>query len=57
MHRGTLEEKIEGLHADKRELAEGVLEGDGSGRALPVDSLLSLLQEGPDSRDLMASHS
>ena len=57
VHRGTLEEKIVGLHADKRELAEGVLEGDGSGRALPVDSLLSLLQEGPDSRDLMTSHS
>ncbi len=44
VHQGTLEEKIVELHADKRELADSVLEGQDRGSALPADALLALLQ-------------
>jgi superfamily II DNA or RNA helicase len=45
VHQGTLEEKIVELHADKRELADSVLEGQDRGSALPADALLALLQD------------
>jgi superfamily II DNA or RNA helicase len=53
VHTGTLEEKIVALHADKRELADSVLEADetegGSGKAAPlkVDELMGLMRAGP----------
>ncbi|HNB45972.1 MAG TPA: DEAD/DEAH box helicase, partial [Burkholderiaceae bacterium] len=46
VHQGTLEEKIVTLHGDKRELAEGILDGqEDRGAALPADALLDLLRE------------
>ncbi len=41
--RGTIEEKILALHAEKRALVEGLLEGVGAGAALSVEELLALL--------------
>ncbi|WP_223210447.1 DEAD/DEAH box helicase [Leptothrix cholodnii] len=47
VNKGTLEEKIVALHADKRELADSVLEADRDGRqgagVLKVDELMSLM--------------
>jgi SNF2 family DNA or RNA helicase len=42
---GSIEEKILALHATKRELADGLLEGSSGGRTFDVDELLSLLNE------------
>ncbi len=41
--RGTLEEAILGLHADKRALAAEILDGTGSTQALSTDELMALL--------------
>ena len=41
--RGTIEEKILALHAEKRALVEGLLEGVGQGGALSVEELMALL--------------
>jgi superfamily II DNA or RNA helicase len=43
--RGTVEEQILALHAAKRELVSGVLEGTGQSGSLSVDELMSLLNE------------
>lgn len=42
---GSVEERIVALHADKRELADGVLEGQDGGAPLPADALLDLLRD------------
>jgi SNF2 family DNA or RNA helicase len=42
---GSIEEKILALHHDKRDMAEALLDGTGSGAALSVDELVSLLRE------------
>lgn len=41
--KGTIEEKIVALHAEKRDLADGLLEGTDSGVRLSVDDLMHLL--------------
>ncbi len=43
--RGTIEEKILRLHADKRKLAEGLLSGADTPGAVPVEELVRLLRE------------
>lgn len=45
---GTIEEKIVRLHAEKRELAESLLEGTDTGTPLAVEELLQLIREGGD---------
>lgn len=47
--KGTIEEKIVALHANKRDLADGLLEGTDSGVRLSVDDLMQLLDS--DSND------
>jgi len=42
--RGTIEESIVALHAEKRELADGVLEGTGTATQLSSDELLALMR-------------
>ena len=42
---GTIEEKIVALHHQKRDLAEQLLEGTGTGGRISADDLLRLLQE------------
>ncbi|MDP2314201.1 MAG: DEAD/DEAH box helicase, partial [Pseudomonadota bacterium] len=49
--RGTIEEQILALHAEKRELVAGLLDGSGAAAALKTDELLALLQAG-DADDL-----
>ena len=44
--RGTVEEAILQLHADKRRLVEDLLEGTGASAALSTDELLELLKSG-----------
>jgi superfamily II DNA or RNA helicase len=43
---GTIEERVLELHADKRALAEGVLEGGETSAALDTEDLLALLDAG-----------
>jgi superfamily II DNA or RNA helicase len=43
---GSVEEGIVALHADKRELAEGVLAGQDGGKPLAADELMALLRDG-----------
>jgi SNF2 family DNA or RNA helicase len=43
--RNTIEEKIVALHARKRELAEGILDGSGTETKLDAEELLRLLKE------------
>ena len=44
--RGTIEEAVLGLHASKRALAAGVLEGTDSAAALNTDQLIGLIERG-----------
>jgi superfamily II DNA or RNA helicase len=44
--RGTIEEAVLGMQADKRELASAVLDGKGNPRAFGADELLHLLRFG-----------
>ena len=44
--RGTIEEAVLEMHADKRELASAVLEGKGSPKAISSSELLALLSFG-----------
>jgi SNF2 family DNA or RNA helicase len=48
--RGTIEDKILALHADKRALIAGVLEGTSAAARLTTRDLLSLISSGPDVR-------
>ena len=44
--RGTIEERIVEMHASKRALADGLLEGgEGANAVASVDELLALLQQ------------
>ncbi|EXJ15287.1 DEAD/DEAH box helicase [Imhoffiella purpurea] len=43
--KGTIEEKILALHASKRDLADGLLEGTGDGGRLSYDEMLSLIRD------------
>ncbi|MES9883350.1 MAG: DEAD/DEAH box helicase [Sedimenticola sp.] len=43
--KGTIEEKIVALHAHKRDLADGLLEGTDTGSRLSVDDLVDLIKE------------
>jgi superfamily II DNA or RNA helicase len=45
---GSIEEKILLLHAEKRDLADQLLEGTGSSGALGLDELMGLLREAND---------
>ncbi len=47
VNQGTLEEKIVALHADKRELADSVLEGTESTAPLKADELMALMRAAP----------
>ncbi|MDP2310843.1 MAG: DEAD/DEAH box helicase [Pseudomonadota bacterium] len=49
--RGTIEEQILALHADKRELVAGLLDGSGAAATMKTDELLALLQAGDDADD------
>jgi superfamily II DNA or RNA helicase len=42
---GSIEERIVGLHQDKRELAEGLLSGQDGGAPLRAEELIELLRE------------
>jgi hypothetical protein len=42
---GSVEEKILGLHAQKRDLADDLLEGASAARSVDVDDLMALLEE------------
>jgi SNF2 family DNA or RNA helicase len=48
--RGTIEDKILALHADKRALIAGVLEGTSAAARLTTRDLLALISRGPDPR-------
>jgi len=48
--RGTIEDKILAMHADKRALIAGVLEGTSAAARLTTRDLLSLISSGPDPR-------
>jgi SNF2 family DNA or RNA helicase len=41
---GSIEERIVGLHHDKRELAEGLLSGQDGGAPLRAEELIELLR-------------
>lgn len=43
--KGTIEEKIIALHASKRDLADGLLEGAGEGGRLSYEDMLALIRE------------
>jgi SNF2 family DNA or RNA helicase len=43
--KGTIEEKIVKLHAHKRDLADGLLEGTNAGARLSMDDLVDLISE------------
>jgi SNF2 family DNA or RNA helicase len=43
---GTIEEAVLALHADKRELAEAILEGAGASGKLSIVELGALIGEG-----------
>jgi SNF2 family DNA or RNA helicase len=42
---GTIEQRVLAMHARKRALASGVLEGTHAGAALDVDELIALLRD------------
>jgi superfamily II DNA or RNA helicase len=44
--KGSIEERIMGLHREKRALAEGLFEGEEFGAAVSVDELVRLMSEG-----------
>jgi SNF2 family DNA or RNA helicase len=46
--RGTIEDKILALHADKRALIAGVLDGTSAAARLTTRDLLALISSGPD---------
>jgi superfamily II DNA or RNA helicase len=46
--RGTVEEAVLGLHASKRALAAGILEGSDLAASLGTDELMELIRRGPD---------
>ena len=46
--RGTIEEAVLGLHAAKRDLAAGVLEGTDAAASLGTDDLMELIRRAPD---------
>jgi SNF2 family DNA or RNA helicase len=48
--RGTIEDKILALHADKRALIAGVLDGTSAAARLTTRDLLALIASGPDPR-------
>ena len=48
--RGTIEDKILALHADKRALIAGVLDGTSAAARLTTRDLLALISSGPDPR-------
>jgi SNF2 family DNA or RNA helicase len=48
--RGTIEDKILAMHADKRALIAGVLEGTSAAARLTTRDLLALISSGPDPR-------
>ena len=43
--KGTIEEKILALHASKRDLADGLLEGTGDGGRLSYEDMLALIRD------------
>ncbi|MEM7371758.1 MAG: DEAD/DEAH box helicase [Bacteroidota bacterium] len=45
---GTIEEKIINLHAEKRDLADSLLEGGGASAKLSSEELMALIQEVPE---------
>jgi SNF2 family DNA or RNA helicase len=45
--RGTIEEKILALHADKRSMVAGILEGTSSAARLSTKDLLALISGTP----------
>jgi superfamily II DNA or RNA helicase len=49
--RGTIEEAVLGLHAAKRSLAAGVLDGTDLAASLPSNELIGLIQRGGDLGD------
>jgi SNF2 family DNA or RNA helicase len=49
--RGTIEEAVLGLHASKRALAAGVLEGTEVAASLGTDDLIDLIRRGPDAAE------
>ena len=49
--RGTIEEAVLGLHAAKRALAAGVLEGSELAAGLSTDELLALIKQGATAGD------
>ncbi|HXI56464.1 MAG TPA: DEAD/DEAH box helicase [Polyangia bacterium] len=49
--RGTIEEAVLGLHAAKRSLAAGVLDGTDVAASLPSDELIGLIQRGGELSD------
>jgi len=49
--RGTIEEAVLGLHAAKRSLAAGVLDGSDVAASLPSDELIGLIQRGGELGD------
>jgi SNF2 family DNA or RNA helicase len=46
--KGTIEEAVLAMHADKRDLAAAVLEGKKSAKAIGPKELLDLLRFGPE---------
>jgi len=46
--RGTIEEAVLGLHAAKRDLAAGVLEGTDAAASLGTEDLMELIRRGPE---------
>ena len=42
---GSVEERIVGLHHDKRQLAEGLLAGQDGGAPLRAEELMALLRD------------
>ena len=43
--KGSIEERIMAMHAEKRALAEGLFNGEEFGSALSVEDLVALLKE------------
>ena len=46
MTEGTIEEQILALHADKRELVAGVLDGTDLAAKMDTETLIQLIREG-----------
>ncbi|MBI4816770.1 MAG: DEAD/DEAH box helicase [Deltaproteobacteria bacterium] len=49
--RGTIEDSILALHAEKRELVAGVLDGSATAGRLSTDELIDLIRKGPTSTE------